>query len=258
MAKLKVYKQNKVSNLECSISRNIRHYTSFDKDFFGNNENELLVSQIEVPDEMPFLKHDAENEADNAIGLFEYLNIDNTVASDSRLWVYLAHVPFCEYVARRWKIDDSNDVEKNEEKIRTRFFMSGSSRSLHRQAISKLWWAVRLTVAPWEMDASFECFRKEDKYYYTRILMSSDSFETDVMERPLVSSSRILLITILDFFGRNPDLLRDRDFYREFLKEVVLTLGYKKLLLLGFDDIFKEFDSIKEEVLRRQKTEDEK
>lgn len=252
MARLKVYKQNKVFNLECSIDRNIHHYTSFDKDFFGNNESELLFSQIEVPDRMPFLKHDADNEADNAISLFEYLNIDDTVASDSRLWVYLAHVPFCEYVARRWKIEDKNDDGKNEEKIRMRFFMNGSSRSLHRQAISKLWWAVRLTVAPWERDISFERFRKDDKYYYTRILMSSDSFETDVMERPLVSSSQTLLITILDYFGRNPELLKNRDFYREFLKEVVLTLGYKKLLLLDFDDILKEYNSITAEVLRRK------
>lgn len=246
MARLKVFKNQYMSELEDNVERNINRYIDVDEEFFVGDDSNLLTSSYKLPDIKPSLEPDRQSDADNAIRIFEYLNIDNTAASDPRLWSYLAHTQFCNYAINRWDIGSVDDVNK----IKQRFFLGGGARGLHRHAIAKLWWSAKITVAPWETDANLIPLKKDDKFYYTRVLMQDESLASDIVERPQLSASPILLISILEFFDRHPEL-RYREFYREFLREVILTLGYRKILTVGLDNILAELNEIAFDILRR-------
>lgn len=246
MAKLQVFKNQYMSELEENIEKNIDRYIGVDEKFFLGDGRGLLTSSYDLLGTQPYLQPDRHNDADNAVRIFEYLNIDDTVASDPRLWAYLAHTQFCEYVVNRWSIS----AEDGYSRIKQRFFLNGSARGLHRHAIARLWWSARITVAPWEMEDRLLPLKKNDKFYYTRVLMQDESLASDIVERPQLSSSPILLISLLEFFDRHPELGR-RDLRRTFLREVILTLGYRKILALGLDDILTELNEIVFDIARR-------
>lgn len=251
MAELNVFKKQYLVNLENSIEDNLDHYRVADSQFFYGDGQGILKSSYTVPEEAPILDPNAKNEADNAIHVFEYLSkIDNTAASDPRLWAYLAHVTFCDYATERWNIKDGNDGLKD--KIEQRFFMNGNARSLRRHAISRLWWGAKLTVAPWESNALFEPLKKEDRYYYTRVLMEDESISSDLVERVQLSASPELLIAILEFLDNHSEF-RKRELWREFMKEIILTLGYRKIMSLNLSSLQSELSDIAFEINRRQK-----
>ncbi len=252
MAELNVFRKQHLANLENSIEDNLDHYKTADNQFFYGDGQGILKSSYSVPDEAPSLDPNAKNEADNAIHVFEYLlKIDNTAASDPRLWAYLAHVIFCDYATERWNIKDGSDGLKD--KIEQRFFVNGNARSLRRHAISRLWWATKLTVAPWESNALFEPLKKEDRYYYTRVLMEDESISSDLVERVQLSASPELLIAILEFLDNHPEF-RKRELWREFMKEIILTLGYRKIMALDLPLLQAELDDIAFEIKRRLKS----
>ena len=246
MAKLRVFKNQYLLNLETSITTNIDHYKNSDSDFFLGDGSGILESSYDIPDEAPIL--DPENDPENAIRLFEYLaQIDKTAASDPRLWVYLAHTTFCEYAIERWGINKKDEPEKT---VAWRLFTNGDARTLRRHAIARLWWATRLTVAPWEDNPFFEPFKKDDRYYYTRILMQDETTSSDLLERVQITSCPELFITILDYLGNHPEL-RKRELWREFMKEIILTLGYRKMMTLNLASLQSELDAIAIEIKRR-------
>lgn len=249
MAKLKVFKDQYLLNLESQIDKNIDAYINADEQFFIGNEGGILTSSFEIPDTKPILQPNLKNEAENAINIYEYLPIDNTIASDPRIWAYLAHTQFCKYVIGRWNINSKDDSEK----IHQRFFLNGNARSLRRHAIARLWWAAKLTVEPWKTSEKLSLLKKNDKYYYTRVLMRDESLASDIVERPQLSSSPILFIGILEFLDKHPKY-NGRSFYREFLKEIILTLGYRKIMTLDLDTLLAELDEIANDISKRSES----
>lgn len=245
MAKLCVFKTPYMFDLEQSIDRNMDQYLTGRGSFFSADQKGILTSSIEVSDDTPVLSPAIADDVENAIKLYEYLPIDETAASDPRLWCYLAHVVFKDYIVSRWKIGEGDS-----DKVLLRFFLNGNARSLHRQAISRLWWYAKLTVAPWEKSEALASLQKDDRYYYTAVLMRDEGLATDIIERPQLSSSPILLISILEFFDNHKELA-NRPFYREFLKEIILTLGYRKIHALSLNDLMAELNDIATEVNRR-------
>lgn len=249
MAKLKVFKDQYLLNLESQIDKNIDAYINADEQFFIGSEGDILTSSFEIPDAKPILQPNQKNEAENAINIYEYLPIDNTIASDPRIWAYLAHTQFCKYVIERWNINSKDDSEK----IHQRFFLNGNARSLRRHAIARLWWAAKLTVEPWKTSEKLSLLKKNDKYYYTRVLMRDESLASDIVERPQLSSSPILFIGILEFLDKHPKY-NGRSFYREFLKEIILTLGYRKIMTLDLDTLLAELGEIANDISKRSES----
>ncbi|MBQ6486834.1 hypothetical protein IJI89_00180 [Candidatus Saccharibacteria bacterium] len=252
MSNLKVFKNQYLLNLELSVGDNLDHYRSVDSSFFNGDGTGVFETTCVVPDEVPILIPNISSESENAIHLFEYLSqIDNTVASDPRLWAYLVHVTFCDYAMKRWGSVEKDELKK---RVLNRFFTDGDARTLRRQAISRLWWATKLTVAPWEDDPFFEPFRKDDRYYYTRVLMRDETTSSDLLERVQLASRPQLLILILDFLDNNPRF-RKRVLWREFMKEIILTLGYRKIMALDLKALQSEISDIAFEVEKRYSNE---
>lgn len=252
MAKLNVFREQYLLSLETSIATNIEHYKNVDSEYFLGDGSGILVSSYDVPDEAPIL--DPKNDPENAIRVFEYLlQIDKTAASDPRLWAYLAHTTFCDYAVKRWGIDKKDEPEKI---VAQHLFTNGDARTLRRHAIARLWWATKLTVAPWEDNSFFEPLRKDDRYYYTRVLMQDETTSSDLFERVQITSCPELFIAILEYLDKNPEF-RKRVLWREFMKEIILTLGYRKIMTLDLMSLQSELNDIAFEIKRRLEKEGE-
>lgn len=252
MSKLKVFKSRYDQELKDSIKDNTKFYLGYNDYALPNEENGTLTSNIEISDDVPILSASPDDDINDAIKVFEYLPIDETAASDPRLWSYLTHVTFKNYVSNRWPIANDDNIEKTTKKIEERWFTSGNARSLRRNAISRLWWGARLTVAPWEHDGYFDILEDADRYKYTRVLMEVEDLASAIVERPQLSSSSRLLIAVLEYLATEGETAKKRAFYREFLKEVILTLGYRKIMTLNLDELLSELNDIGLEVKRRQ------
>jgi len=207
-------------------------------------ENDLLSSTIEVHGKPPFLKisnkNPVESDLENAISFHEYYkNIDETQASDPRLWVYLSHVEFRKYTLARWGLSGSYKGLKNDEakkkainQLFDHWFISGNDRDLRRHSLARLWWAAHLTYSPWEKDPDFFSDLKcGDPYYFTKILLSMQDIYQQVLERAMGRSDRIL-ISILEFLGKNKKFARSREKVRNLIKELNLVYGTKKIIAL--------------------------
>ena len=112
-------------------------------------------------------------------------------ANDPRLWVKLTHDHCHKYVVHRWM--KSNSTERA---ILDRFFFKGVSQSSRvRNAISRLWWIAHLTIDE----------NQEDKWYYTRIMCSSQDIITSLLERRLGVYKNVRF-GFLQFYDENPKI----------------------------------------------------
>lgn len=106
---------------------------------------------------------------------------------------------------------------------------------MRRHAIARLWWAAHLTYAPWESDPEFfGDLKNEDPYYYTRVLFSTQDIYQQVLERAMGRSNHIL-ISVLDYLGKNKEFAKSREDIRTLMKELNLAYGTKKIITLDRD-----------------------
>lgn len=246
----KIFRRDAVERLRNEL-RTGNSLESYFKESFAVKENDLLPSTIAVSGKVPALKMPkgdiAEGDLDNAIKLHEYyLNLDETQASDPRLWTYLSHVEFRKYTIERWGLEGTySDLDDNDKKQKAinylleHWFISGNDRDLRRHAVARLWWAAHLTYAPWERDPEFfGALKCEDAYFYTRTLLSTQDIYQQVLERAMGRSDRVL-ISVLNFLANNPKVASSRDSIRTLMKELNLAYGTKKIITLDFESLNK-------------------
>lgn len=239
----KIYKRSVLEYMRIRLrsGASLKNYFSSS---FPVKEKDLLLSTIEVQGKSPALRVNKKNIAlsdlENAIALYEYYkDIDETQASDSRLWAYLSHVEFRKYTLSRWGLggtygDLADDSAKRSAINQTldHWFVSGNDRDLRRHSIARLWWAAHLTYAPWERDPEFfGDLKKDDPYYFTRILLSAQDIYQQVLERAMGRSQRIL-ISVLEYLGKNKKFAESRESIRNLAKELNLVYGVKKIIML--------------------------
>jgi len=159
------------------------------------------------------------DDLENAIMLYESMKLNKVQASDPRLFAYLCHGPFYEFVRNRYtpnKNFDTYDVAKyyteNKEVkttirnyIKNKFFIV-NNRGLVDNGIASLWWACELTHSPWDR---FDNIKKDnkDKYHYTEIILERPDIYQQVFERTYGRETP-LIFHLLDFIvehnlGRN-------------------------------------------------------
>lgn len=113
----------------------------------------IEVAELEFDDCPLLITEDspAANDADN-VKLF-YLNfkeINDSFASDERLWAGLAHTVYYEYMLKRWPKGFEPTSIKNH------FFFAGGPRSYMMNTLSRLWWYGKMTYRegteePWKI-----------------------------------------------------------------------------------------------------------
>lgn len=242
MVNQKIFKRSFVSDLRDAVKSGETLCDYLKKEISYPAASEL-ESTIKVDPEKLQLKYKGEgesasNDLDNAIAIYEaYPDLTEVQASDPRLWTYLTHVTLREYVLARWPMVGScEQIIQDEEKtsainfVLSHWFSSGNDRKLRRNAVARLWWAVRLTRAPWEQDPEyFKDLAGGDPYRFTRVLLSTQDIYQQVLERALGRDSR-LFISVLEFLEEGGKMKREQ--IRDFMKELNLALSVKNFSIL--------------------------
>ncbi|HBU80982.1 MAG TPA: hypothetical protein DEF35_04985 [Paenibacillus sp.] len=165
------------------IKSNIRHnipYYSADipwlDEYFGS-ESWSFPSKIRVEDidlHMP-ISSTVHFDLENTKKVYSTLkDITLIQACDERMWTYLAHQTFWNYMRERWPVESYLKKGKPEDAIRERyFFMSNKGRALVRNGIARLWWYGYVSYDE----------EREDPFELTAILLSKLDIAQSLLER---------------------------------------------------------------------------
>lgn len=230
---LKIFKENALLELNefvkteefnsIELSKNNRWALSY---FLDNAErNYLFESNIKTNIQGP-LKYTVENDFENAILLYENLQLTNVQAVDERLWSYLSLVEFWDYTYERWI-----KGKKNQQVILDRGILKVSEQSdrrFMRNSISRLWWGVHATI----------CDDKKDKYELTRTLFSYQDVYQQTLERSYSKNSDITkaILTYINFMKEKENFSRRN--YRVLLKEITRLSGIIVIDTLSQNELF--------------------
>jgi hypothetical protein len=145
---------------------------------FKYSADEVLENRnIVVPDRIKLTMPEKGDSHDfeNARSIYEaYKKMTRTEASDTRIWTYLSHITFHDYMRKRCPVEAWPEEGKKKKKyILEHWFLNGlNSRTLTRQNIAMLWWGAHLTYDPQRKnpyELTEELFSMLD---YTRTLLS--------------------------------------------------------------------------------------
>jgi len=216
---LKVFKESLMVRLKSrsEIKKNLDNYTS---DYswittYTYNSKICLETNFKLPENF-ILNKDSED-IDNSIITFNALkDLSRTQAADPRLWTYLTHVKFWEYMRARWPLERSTAGDKVNY-IRERYFVSSNnSRSLIRNGIGRLWWYSYLTYDK----------TRSDPFELTKILLSQQDIAAQITERSF-SRNRKLIFPILDFIRVNPRINELNIPSRTVIRKLLISLNFK-------------------------------
>lgn len=161
----------------------------------------------------------------NSIG-----RISSLIALDERFWVTLTLAQHHKYFLSRW-FDQTGDLDKARTSLDNHLFATNSRRFIRDQALSRLWWAAKIAhdLPGIEPDKALETM------FWNSDLLSQ------ITTRPGTASSNELTTEILllmhDRKQEKPDYARDK--FREFMKQIDITLGRNVVFSLP-TDVLKE------------------
>lgn len=197
---LQFIRRDPLESLRKAIPENIEKYATnnmpwMDKFF---QEKEIKVpsfdSGIEIPENIVLTMGGAESDAENAVILHEAFRnrLLPVQATDRRMWVYLTHVTFWDYMRKRWPVENTVNESGMNGTVTDRYFLS---RGLFRNGISRLYWVAELTY-----DESLS-----NPYEYTRFLFGDQDLINQIDGRSFCRN-RTLLQAILGTLQKHPDL----------------------------------------------------
>lgn len=126
-------------------------------------------------------------DANAALAVYEaFKELTLQQAADERLWTYLCHVEYPQYVSRRWLASRPAKNEDAARKVRNHFFAPSNRALIRDNGLSRLWWlgSIAHEVEP---DAPHE--------FLERLLHRQD-VRSALIERPSVSRNRRVLRSI--------------------------------------------------------------
>lgn len=194
--KIKFLSYDTVNRLKNDIGKNLDVYLQGDVSSLID-EGEVFESRMEVKDDCPVLDiGDHKGDFENSKKIFKWLNsLDRTLSSDPRLWTFLTHCVFNEYVRKRWSTSVS------EGSIKDRYFYTGAGlNELNRNAVARLWWGAKRTY-----DDSMK-----NPWSRTATLYEYQDIPTAFLERSL-GNCPVLLEIALDVIKDNLKHLREFD-----------------------------------------------
>lgn len=166
-------------------------------------------------------------ELENTIALHSALgDLNRSQAADDRLWAWLAHGPYWEYMRKRWPVEG---VENKAGYINEHYFLV-DARSLVRHGLARLWWFGYATYMP----------GAADPYMLTRLLLKTTDARQQIMERQFWRNQKILhpfLRRVAHWVEEGLDLYTPRERFRNLCKLMNLTGGSAVLDCFGTREI---------------------
>jgi hypothetical protein len=206
--------------------------SNYEMDVFPYREDYPKGStEIIIPDNVELIIPEGRDLKDfeNTKIIFEtYRYLTPTQASDARLWTFLTHVTYWDYMKKRWPTQGNIAI------IKDRYFLrSPNLRTLTHNGISRLWWFGYLTYDedrnnPWEL---------------TEIMLKVQDLPTSLLERSLGSNENIR-VAVLEYFSENPQHLTSKSI-QEIIKLINLLGGVKNLPFLEVAEIKQLLSTLK-------------
>ena len=190
-------------------------FSRYTQEIFHVDPNFLGDTGIKMV--MPDLLDPAKSDYENSVLLHSALrHLTEVQASDERLWSYLTHVVFWEYMKKRWPVEKA---EEPVNRIKDRYFLRNLSlRSLTRNGLSRLWWYGYLTYR----DSDSEPYR------YLKVLLRRQDLVVGITERALGSNANIRF-GILEFLEEQEEIASNEDATRKLITDLSLAGGVKLL-----------------------------
>lgn len=238
--RLNYLKQSAVDELRHAIGQNIKQYSQprpWLADFF-NGRNFLAESKFEI-EALPALltagKADKElYEYENTVVLHAALrDLTPSQAADERLWAWLAHDVYWDYMRSRWPVETAS----NHKAFILDHYFVGGARGLVRHGLARLWW---FGYATYQANA-------ENPYHLTQLLLKTTDARQSIMERQFWRNKDVL-VAILDRVGywqtRGLDFYSPRERFRRLCKTFNLYGGTMLLDTLSSNDLHALIDEL--------------
>ncbi|XRG77005.1 DUF6339 family protein [Rossellomorea sp. GAMAL-10_SWC] len=166
-------------------------------------------------------------DVENSILIHQSLDLNISQANDERLWVYLTHITFYEYMKNRWGI---NQEKTTIETLKKRCYFSGTDNvKFARNGIARLWWAAEVTKDN----------LREDPYELTRILFSTQDVHMQLMERNFSRNTNLIKNILSVFSKMDKKDYANMEFNRDLMKYLNSLGGVTILDALDEEDIEK-------------------
>ena len=214
-------KNSALDTLTADIANNVSKYNSNERwvdDYFEEKGigNYSFNTGIAVPD-VDLIVGDSSTDFENSKRIYEAFkgSINPIQASDLRLWAYLAHCTYWEYMRTRCAINiesEEDDEDTSSDKLVARigsryFFKASKGKAFVRQGIARLYWAAYLTYD--ETNAA-------NPYEMTEYFLSKQDIFTVSTEHAL-ARNKALLIGALKALKEHGELKR-QEIRRFFVK----------------------------------------
>ncbi len=200
---LNFMKNDALDMLTAEISNNVALYNLKDKwidEYFENKgiSNYYFNTGIMVPD-IELTIGDSKTDYENAVKIYEAFKekLNPVQASDLRLWAYLAHNVYWDYMRVRWAIDassddDDDDLVGEKDKLASRigaryFYKASKGKAFVRQGIARLYWSAYLT---YDEDTT------DNPYELTEYFLSKQDIFAVSTERALARNKKLLLAAL--------------------------------------------------------------
>jgi hypothetical protein len=128
-------------------------------------------------------------------------------ATDERLWAYLTHNTFWNYMRKRWPVESYLDKEKPADAVKERyFFMANRDRALIRNGIARLWWYGFVSYDE----------ERDDPFELTKILLSKLDIAQSLLERSFSRNPAITkaVLSVLNQKEQEDSSFVDREKFR--------------------------------------------
>lgn len=210
-----------------AIGRLFREVANNTSRYLAGSTEELIstsdcrVSKIEVSDPPSLLdnKGDVKSDVVCAKLIYQWLSaLTPVVAADERLWTYLSHVAFAEYMVKRWQTGLERAGKKNDVIIDRWFFKGEGARTKMHNGISRLWWFAHVTYDS----------KRANPFELTEVLLSLQDIQTAFLERSLGLCSPLLqvILEVIQVHSEELDAAPERgDIFQEWAKDIRLRGG---------------------------------
>lgn len=185
---MKLLKSDYLSELKAQIPQNIDLYMKNDiwiDSYFNFSVTEKEA--IDKPVELILPTKDNKFDYENIRLLYGSLkDLSLSLASDERVWSYMTHISYWDYMRERWPLEEVNENNSKENYIKTHYFYGEKPRN--RNGIARLWWIGHVTY-----DDSLN-----DPFELTEFMVKQDQDLTRmIMESPTIARNKIAVKVIL-------------------------------------------------------------
>lgn len=232
--KIQFLKENALERLKTNIEANIDKYSESSNSWiyeYFEDENPFMDYKKEVSEIKLNMSAERPESTDVENSKILYLalkDLDNSQASDERLWAGLAHGQLWEFMIYRCKMSSS---KMNADSIKSNFFFKRNPRrAIIVNTIARLWWVGRLTYDESNKDDPFYAIKYFETDFSTKVLTLFSSNFTNNSKITLA-----LIKAILDIEDENGKISRQE--YQALLRYLNMIGGTFILDYLSEDEI---------------------